>query len=293
MDGLSRLGFEAAVEDGEVGSEVGYRFPVGVFVVDGQTTSHVQVAQDDSALAEPGADRVDPFAQVLEHFHASDLRSDVKVQTDDFQMAQSLQRGDHAVDLGVRDAEFVIGFAGRYVPVRHRVDVGIDAQRDASSASHSLRDGVDRFHFGGRFAVEREDILSERVFDFAVGFPDAGENDPFGRKARLDRRADLVPTDAVGSESRLSYRFDDAGIEVGLQRVMYPIAVARSFAHGRRERTAQQIHVVEVERRGQLLQSSDIFACSHIQNSPSLRHCSVRFLCSVSISMARLRWLAP
>ena len=231
------------------------------------------MAQDDSALAEPGADRVDPFAQVLEHFHASDLRSDVKVQTDDFQMAQSLQRGDHAVDFGVRDAEFVIGFAGRYVPVRHRV--------------------VDRFHFGGRFAVEREDILSERVFDFAVGFPDAGENDPFGRKARLDRRADLVPADAVGSESRLSYRFDDAGIEVGLQRVMYPIAVARSFAHGRRERTAQQIHVVEVERRGQLLQSSDIFACSHIQNSPSLRHCNVRFLCSVSISMARLRWLAP
>lgn len=164
----------------------------------------------------PGADRVDPFAQVLEHFHASDLRSDVKVQTDDFQMAQSLQRGDHAVDLGVRDAEFVIGFAGRYVPVRHRVDVWIDAQRDASSASHSLRDGVDRFHFGGRFAVEREDILSERVFDFAVGFPDAGENRPLGRKARLDRRADLVPADAVGSESRLSYRFDDAGIEVGL-----------------------------------------------------------------------------
>lgn len=55
MDGLSRLGFEAAVEDGEVGSEVGYRFPGRGFVVDGQTTSHVQVAQDDSALAEPGA----------------------------------------------------------------------------------------------------------------------------------------------------------------------------------------------------------------------------------------------
>ena len=100
MDGLSRLGFEAAVEDGEVGSEVGYRLPVGVFVVDGQTSSHVQVAQDDSALAEPGADRVDPFAQVLEHLHASDLRSDVKVQTDDFQMAQSLQRGGLVMTTG-------------------------------------------------------------------------------------------------------------------------------------------------------------------------------------------------
>ena len=227
MHGLAFVDFQVAVEDVEIGFEVGHRFPVGVVVVDAESAAHVEVFQNDALFAEPLLDVEYPFAERFEHLHIADLRADVEVQPDDFEVCEFFERSDRRVDFVVRDAEFVIRFAGGDVAVRFWIDVGVDPKRDSRLFAHSSGDFVDDLQFVQRFAVEREDFLAERVFDLPVGFADAGEYDLRCRKPVFDGHPHFVAADAVHAHAGAAHGFDDARVEVRFQRIMYFIAVTR------------------------------------------------------------------
>ena len=106
-----------------------------------------------------------------------------------------------------RDAELVLGLAGRDLLVRQRVDVRIDAQRDPRGPPQPRGDRREHGEFRLRLDVEAENVLGERVGDLVRGLADAGKRDPRRRRAGGPRAAqfafgDDVHPGALGRQDR-------------------------------------------------------------------------------------------
>ncbi len=113
----------------------------------------------------------------LERIELGDLAADMHVDADD---AHALELGGMRVDLAGaadRNAEFVLGLAGRDLGVGFRVDVGIDADRYVGGAALAGGDGGEQFELRLGFDIDAENALVDRKRQFARGLADAGEHD--------------------------------------------------------------------------------------------------------------------
>src|SRR5438552_934360 len=92
-----------------------------------------------------------------------------------------------------RDAKFTLALAGGDVSMRMRLDVGIHPQSNRRDDASCRSDTADRFEFLFAFDVETENVLFERVFDFLLRFPDAGECATLRVAAGLEHAEQFAP----------------------------------------------------------------------------------------------------
>ena len=83
--------------------------------------------------------------------------------------------------------------------MRARIDVRVDAQRDARGAAHAGGERRQHVQLLGAFHVDLRDVLGECEPQFAFALADAGEHDAIGRNAGLARAAKFALADHVGA----------------------------------------------------------------------------------------------
>ena len=185
------------------------------------------------------------------------------MQADQFDVRALRQQVRHILEGPGADAEFVLLEAGADVFMGMGVDVGIHADRDPGLAPHRGRQVVDDPDFRHALAVEAEDAGPQGGLDFLVGLADAGIDYFLGIEARLDGEFHLVAAHAVGTQAVVPDDVEDRTVGVGLQGVMGVPAVFVDLLPVGVQRLAQEIQVVEIERRFDRFESFDLLLRYH------------------------------
>ncbi len=130
-----------------------------------------------------------------------------------------------------------------------RVDVRIDAQRDARPGA--LRDGalVDAIELARRLDVDRQQAQRDGAIDLRRALPDSREHDLIGTEPATHRDVHLAERVGVGVAAERLQQADDRERRIGLERVMDGVRVAVEGAVERGVRGANRAGVVDVARR--------------------------------------------
>ncbi|MET4835320.1 hypothetical protein ABIF44_004727 [Bradyrhizobium japonicum] len=91
-----------------------------------------------------------------------DLAADVHVGACDLDARKLCGARIDLAGIGDRNAELVLGLAGRDLGVRAGIDVGIDAHGDARGLAHLGRKPRQQLELGLGFDVEAEDVGGQR-----------------------------------------------------------------------------------------------------------------------------------
>jgi len=131
---------------------------LGILVTIDRAQAAAQVQEFD-----PGPGRfqfVDEFHDLLERFDERfaglDLGTDVHMDSRDLGVGEALRALEDLTGFLEIDAELGLGFSGRDVFVRVRVDVGIDPDRNVHMLSHLLGDRIDLLELGHGFHIKKE-----------------------------------------------------------------------------------------------------------------------------------------
>ncbi len=157
------------------------------------------------------------------------------------------QLGGARIDLAGmrdRDAELVLGLAGRDLCVRAGIDVRIDADGDARGLAHLGRNARQQLELGLGFDVEAEDVGGERGAQLVFRLADAGEQDLAGGDAGGQRALQFTARDHVGAGAELGQRAQHRLVGVRLHGVADQHLLA---GEGVGEDT-----IVPLERRGRI-----------------------------------------
>ena len=164
-----------------------------------------------------GAQRAHEIGQqrkgVVERLQVGDLAADMHVDAGDLQPWQLGCAGIHLARAADRDAELVLGLAGRDLGVGLRVDVGIDAHRDVGDAPLAAGDRGQQFELRLGLDIDAEDAFVDRERELARGLADAGEHDLVGRDAGRACALELAFGDDVGAGAELRQRRTTAWLE--------------------------------------------------------------------------------
>ena len=152
-----------------------------------------------------------------------------------------------------RDAELVLGLAGRNLVVGPGVHVGVYAEGDTGGLSHRAGDLAQGAQFRLRLDVKRENARVQRERHLVLGLADARESDAFAGYADGQRAADLALGHDIHACASPRQRRQHAEIRVGLD------GIADKRAGSRGEGVGEHIQVplegrggVAVERRSDL-----------------------------------------
>jgi hypothetical protein len=98
-----------------------------------------------------------------------------------------------------RNAEFVLGLAGRDLVVRLGVDIGIDAHRDVRPPALRRCDLRQQCELRLGLDVDAENAFVDRQRELGRGLADAGEHDLLRRDAGGARTLQFTAGDDVGA----------------------------------------------------------------------------------------------
>ena len=117
------------------------------------------------------------------------------------------------------NAELVLGFPGRNLGMRERIDVRIDAQRHRRALR--LRDSnlAQDLKLFLALGIELHDAAIEPERDLLARLADAREHDLRGRHAASQRTLELTGRHDVGACAKLRQRPDDGKIAIRLDRI--------------------------------------------------------------------------
>ena len=263
MDVLAGTDHEVAADHVEIVFEVRDRVAVRILVVHAEAATQVEVTDRNLVLDEPLLQFLDAAAEEGEDGHLGNLGAHVEMQADQFDVRALRQQVRHILEGPGADAEFVLLEAGADVFMGMGVDVGIHADRDPGLAPHRGRQVVDDPDFRHALAVEAEDAGPQGGLDFLVGLADAGIDYFLGIEARLDGEFHLVAAHAVGTQAVVPDDVEDRTVGVGLQGVMGVPAVFVDLLPVGVQRLAQEVQVVEIERRFDRFESFDLLLRYH------------------------------
>ncbi len=118
-----------------------------------------------------------------------------------------------------RNAEFVLGLAGRDLGVGLRIDIGIDADRNVGGAALGRGDAGEQFELRLGFDIDAENVLLDGERQFARGLADAGEHDLVRRHAGRARAQQFAFGDDVGAGAEPRQRRDHRLVGIRLHGV--------------------------------------------------------------------------
>ena len=139
-----------------------------------------------------------------------DLAADMHVDAGDLDSRQLRRARIDLARMRDRNAELVLGLAGRDLGMRAGIDVGIDADGDARGLAGLDRKPRQQFELGLGFDVDAEDVGGERGAQFGLGLADAGKQDLAGGKPAASARFNSPPeTTSAPAPSFASVRSTD------------------------------------------------------------------------------------
>ncbi len=148
-----------------------------------------------------------------------DLAADMHVDAGDLDPRQLCRAGIDRAGMNQRDAELVLGLAGRDFCVRTGIDVGVDPNRDPRDPARLGGEPRQQFEFGLGFDVDAENVRRQRRAQFGLGLADPREQDLVRRKARGQRPLQLAAGNHVGAGAELRQRAQHRLIGIGLHGV--------------------------------------------------------------------------
>ena len=157
--------------------------------------------------------------RIVERLKLGDLAADMHVDAGNREAGQLCRAGVDLAGAADRNAELVLGLAGRDLGVGLRVDVGIDAHRDAGGATLARGDRRQQFQLGFGFDVDAENVFVERKREFVRGLADAGEHDLLRRDAGGPRALEFAAGHHVGAGAELGKRLDHRLVGIRLHGV--------------------------------------------------------------------------
>ena len=122
-----------------------------------------------------------------------DLRADMHVDAGHRDAGQGRRLGIDVAGAPDRDAELVLGLAGRDLGVGAGIDVGIEAERDPRRRPFDVGEPGQSQEFRLGFDVEAVDAFVERQRQLGFGLADAREGDPAGPARRRRGRGATRP----------------------------------------------------------------------------------------------------
>ena len=165
-----------------------------------------------------------------------------------FSARRLADRGEQLAHVVERDAELVDPEAGRDVRVALRVDVGIDAERDACGRAEPRRDRFDARELADRLDVDRLEAQRHGALELGGRLADAGEDDVGRRKPGLARQLDLPDGVRVGGAAELAQRARETERGIGLERVVQAVRMGAESGVDRTIAIAQHRGAVHVDR---------------------------------------------
>ncbi len=143
------------------------------------------------------------------------------VDASDLDPRQLCGAGIDCARAGERNAELVLGLAGRDFGVRAGIDVGIDPNRDSRRPAGLAGQPREQFEFGLGFDVDAENVRGQRRAQLGLGFADPGKQDLFGRDAGGQRTFQLATRNHVRAGAEFRQRAQHRLIGVGLHCVTH------------------------------------------------------------------------
>ena len=213
------------------------------------------------------ADQLDQQREgVVERLQLGDLAADMHVDAGDADAGQGCRPGVDVAGALPRDAELVLGLAGRDLAMRPGVDIGVDAQRDRRDDTGCDGAGRQQFQLGLGFDVEAVDARGEREIHLARRLADAGKHDPGRRDAGCQRAPQLAFGHHVGAGAELAEQLDDGLVGIGLHGVADERVEAGERLAEDVEVACQRRRRIAVERRADRagdLRQRHVFGAEH------------------------------
>ena len=141
------------------------------------------------------------------------------VDAGDLDARQLCRAGIDRAGARERNAELVLGLAGRDLGVGAGIDVGIDADRNPRGLAGLDREPRQQFELGLGFDVDAEDVGGQRGAQLGLGLADAGEQDLLRRNAGGQRALQFAAGDHVGAGAELGQRAQHRLVGIGLHGV--------------------------------------------------------------------------
>ena len=168
-----------------------------VVVGNAQPTAQVDVVQGDAC----GLHLLHQIQQAFHGFQIGGglghLRADMAVDTDDLQAGQTSRVLISSQHIGVGNAEFVAGQAGRDVRVGFGIDIGIDADAYGGAPAHFQRHGIEGVQLRQAFDIEAANAGFQGKAHLGACFAYARKDDGFGFGANQQRTLNFTSRNGV------------------------------------------------------------------------------------------------
>ena len=156
-----------------------------------------------------------------------------------------------------RNAELVLGLAGRDLGVGAGIDVGIDPHRDPRGPPGLDGEPRQQFQLGLGFDVDAENVGGQRRAQLGFGLADAGEQDLFRRNAGGQRALQFAARNHVGAGAELRQRAQHRLVGVGLHGVAHQRLLAGEGFGEHPVMALQRRGRIAIERRADRIRQID------------------------------------
>ncbi len=176
------------------------------------------MAQVNAAIAE-AVDQAQQAVQGVDEWRqGGQLRTDVAIDADHFQVRQLRGADVHVFGVGNGDAELVLFETGGNVRVGASIDVRVHAQRDRGANAQLGGDHLQALQLVGGFDVEAVHADFQGAAHVVTGLADTGEHDLVGAAAGGQNAFQLATGDDVKTGAQTRQDIQDTQVGVGLDR---------------------------------------------------------------------------
>ena len=225
-------------------------------VINAQATAYIDVFHQNATGFQLILQFVDTVAKGNKVTHIQNLRTDVKVKSDEFDMLHFYCHIYHFIHILHTDSKFVLGQASRNIGMSMRTDIGIDTESHIGYLILSSSKFVYHFQFRNRFYIETEDSVFQSEVNLPIGFAYSRKDNFACRKSGTDSSTDFSTTHTICSHTAFTDNGKHFRIGVCFYCIVY--GIVRIFGNllvDSRQCITQHFRIVIIER---CLQSTEL-----------------------------------
>ena len=147
-----------------------------ILVNNADTAAQVQVFQHNAFVCQLVDQGQDTFAGFDKRAEVGQLRADMAVDTDNFQMALSGSMTIGLKRIGIGNTKFIGFQAGGDIRMGFSVDIRVDTQGNRSDFTQTRSNFLNAVDFGNAFHIEAFHACIQRKFNFCLTLAHTGKN---------------------------------------------------------------------------------------------------------------------